>query len=72
MRREVEAILDKIRPDLKSEGGDVRLVDIKDGVVSIKLVGACRGCSMPTMAMKYGIEYLLKSELPDVKEVVRI
>lgn len=72
MREKVEALLDTIRADLKAEGGDVTLIDVKDGVVSVKLIGGCIGCSMPTMALKYGIERLLKSELPDVKEVVRI
>lgn len=72
MREKVAAILDMIRPDLKAEGGDVELIDVKDGVVSVKLVGGCIGCSMPAMALKYGIERTLKSELPEVKKVVRI
>jgi Fe-S cluster biogenesis protein NfuA len=72
MREKVEAILDIIRADLKAEGGDVRLVDIKDGVVSVKLIGGCIGCSMPAMTLKYGIERTLKMELPEVKGVVRV
>ena len=72
MREKIEALLDIIRPDLKAEGGDVRLIDVKDGVVSVKLIGGCIGCSMPAMALKYGIERFLKSELPEVKKVVRI
>lgn len=72
MREKVEAVLAKIRADLKAGGGDVKLIDVKDGVVSVKLIGGCVGCSMPAMALKYGIERVLKSELPDVKEVVRI
>ncbi|MFC1925451.1 NifU family protein [Chloroflexota bacterium] len=72
MREKVAAILEKIRLDLKAEGGDVELIDVKDGVVSVKLFGGCVGCSMPAMALKYGIERTLKSELPEVKEVVRV
>ena len=72
VREKIEALLDVVRADLKAEGGDVKLIDVKDGVVSIRLIGGCIGCSMPAMALKYGIERLLKSELPDVKEVVRI
>lgn len=72
MREKVEAVLDVVRAELKAEGGDVRLIDVKDGVVSVKLIGGCIGCSMPAMALKYGIERLLKSELPELKEVVRI
>ena len=72
MREKVAAILENIRPDLRAEGGDVELIDVKDGVVSVKLIGGCIGCSMPAMALKYGIERTLKSELPEVKEVVRV
>jgi len=72
MREQVEAVLARIRADMKAEGGDVKLIDVKGGVVSVKLVGACIGCNMPALALKYGIARILKSELPDVKEVVRI
>ena len=72
MRERVEAVLDKIRADMKAEGGDIKLIDVKDGVVSVRLIGGCIGCNMPALALKFGIERILKSELPDVKEVVRI
>lgn len=72
MQEKVEAILDIIRADLKAEGGDVKLVDIKDGVVSVKLFGGCIGCSMPAMTLKYGIERTLKMELAEVKRVIRV
>lgn len=72
MREKIESILDTIRADLKAEGGDVELIDIKDGVVSVRLIGGCIGCSMPAMTLKYGIERVIKSELPEIKEVVRI
>lgn len=72
MRDKVMAVLDMIRPDLKADGGDVELVDVKDGVVSVKLTGACGCCSMSDITLKYYVERMLKSELPDVKEVVAI
>ena len=72
MRDKVAAVLDKIRPSLMADGGDVELVDVKDGVVSVRLVGACGSCPMSTMTLKHGVERTLKSELPDVKEVVAI
>ena len=72
MRDKVAAILEMIRLDMKVEGGDVELVDVKDGVVSVKLIGGCIGCSMPAITMKYGIERTLKSELPEIKEVIRV
>ena len=72
MREKVAAVIEMIRADLKAEGGDVELVDVKDGVVSVRLIGGCIGCSMPAITLKYGIERFLKSELPEIKEVVRI
>jgi Fe-S cluster biogenesis protein NfuA len=72
MREKVAAVLDKIRPSLMADGGDVELIDVKDGVVSIRLVGACGSCPMSTMTLKHGVERTLKAELPDVKEVVAI
>jgi len=70
MKEKVEAVLDKIRPSLKADGGNVELVDVKDGIVKVKLTGACAGCPMSTMTLKNGIERILKNELPEVKEVV--
>jgi Fe-S cluster biogenesis protein NfuA len=72
MREKVEEILNKIRPSLKADGGDVELVDVKDGIVSVKLTGHCAGCPMSTMTLKNGIERMLKEELSDVKEVVAV
>jgi len=70
MRDKVEAVLDKIRPSLIRDGGNVELVDVSDGVVKVKLTGACNGCPMSTMTLKMGIEQILKQEIPEVKEVV--
>jgi len=72
VREKIEETLGKIRPYLKAEGGDVQLVDVKDGIVSVKLTGACAGCPMSTLTLKNGIERLLKEEIADVKEVVAV
>ncbi len=70
MKEEVEAVLAKIRPSLQADGGDVELVDVNEGIVTVKLVGACSVCPMSTMTLRLGIERILKEELPQIKEVV--
>jgi Fe-S cluster biogenesis protein NfuA len=72
MKEKVEAALAKVRPMLLADGGDVELIDVTDGVVKVKLTGACGGCPMATMTLKGGIERALKEEVPDVKEVVAV
>ena len=72
MKEKVEEVLNKIRPALMSDGGNVELVDVADGVVSVRLTGACGCCGMSTMTLKYGVERMLKNELPEVKEVVAV
>ena len=72
MREKVEAVLDLVRPVLRSDGGDVELVDVKEGKVWLKLTGACGGCPMATMTLKNGIERTLKEQLPEIKEVIAI
>ena len=72
MKEKVEQVLEKIRPTLVADGGNVELVDVKDGIVSVKLTGACSGCPMSTMTLKNGIERLLKEEIADIKEVVSV
>ncbi|MEJ2067968.1 MAG: NifU family protein [Deltaproteobacteria bacterium] len=69
MREKVEAALEKIRPALQADGGDVELVDVNDGVVKVRLTGACGTCPMSTMTLKAGVERILKEEVPEVKEV---
>ncbi len=71
-RDSVEAVLDKIRPSLINDGGDVELVDVEDGTVKVRLTGACAGCPMAAMTLKMGIEQILKQELPEIKEVVAV
>ncbi len=65
----VQEVIDKIRPSLQADGGDVELVDYKDGVVTVRLQGACAGCPMSQMTLKNGIERMLKEHLPEVKSV---
>ena len=69
MRENVEKALQKIRPALQADGGDIELIDIQDGVVKVKLTGACGGCPMSQMTLKMGVERVLKEEVPEVKGV---
>ncbi len=70
MREKVESVLNSVRPSLRADGGDVELIDVKEGVVTVKLTGACGGCPMAAMTLKNGIERTLKERVPGVKEVV--
>jgi Fe-S cluster biogenesis protein NfuA len=72
MKDEVIKALSEIRPLLKADGGDVELIDVKDGVVKVRLKGACGGCPMASLTLKNGIEKILKEQVPDVKEVVAV
>ena len=72
MREKVEAALAQIRPALLADGGDVQLVDVNDGVVTVKLSGACYGCPMAAMTLQHGIERVLKEQIPEVKEVIAV
>ena len=72
MRDKVEVVLDKIRPGLVADGGNVELVDINDGTVEVRLTGACDGCPMAAMTLQMGIERILKQEIPEIKEVVAV
>jgi Fe-S cluster biogenesis protein NfuA len=72
MRAKVEEVLNNIRPSLQADGGDVELVDVKEGIVSLRLKGACAGCPMSAMTLKNGIERILKEEISGIKEVVAV
>jgi len=73
MKDRIESTLDKIRPSLQADGGDVELVDVsEDGVVKVRLTGACGGCPMSQMTLKMGVERMLKQEVPEVKEVIKV
>lgn len=70
MREEVQAALDIVRPQLQADGGDAEIVDIsEDGIVKLRLKGACGGCPMSQMTLKMGIERILKERVPAVKSV---
>lgn len=70
MKEKVEKALNKVRPSLQADGGDVELVEVDDnGVVKVKLTGACAGCPMSQMTLKMGIERILKKEVPGVTTV---
>ncbi|HUN55672.1 MAG TPA: NifU family protein [Smithella sp.] len=73
MKEEVQKAIDLIRPSLQADGGDVELVDVSsDGIVKVKLTGACRGCPMSQMTLKMGIEKMIKKQIPDIKEVIAV
>jgi len=72
MKEKVEAALERIRPALLADGGDVQLVDVNEGVVTLRLSGACYGCPMATITLRQGIEQVLKEQVPEVKEVIAI
>ncbi|QTA78072.1 Nitrogen-fixing domain-containing protein, NifU-like [Desulfonema limicola] len=70
MKKRVEAALDKIRPVLQRDGGNVELVEVtENGIVKVRLQGACAGCPMSQMTLKNGIERVLKQEIPEIKSV---
>ncbi|WP_372679563.1 NifU family protein [Desulfosarcina sp.] len=69
MKEKVEAAIDKIRPMLQADGGDVELVSVENGIVKVRLKGACAGCPMSQMTLKNGIERVLKQQIPEIKSV---
>ena len=70
MREKVEAALEKIRPALQRDGGNVELVEVDDqGVVKVRLTGACHGCPMSQMTLKQGVERIVKEAVPEVSSV---
>ncbi|RLA93642.1 MAG: NifU family protein [Deltaproteobacteria bacterium] len=72
MQEKVEEALKEIRPLLQADGGDVELVDVTDGVVKVRLKGACMGCPMATMTLQQGIKRAIKERVPEVKDVVAL
>ncbi|MFQ6070149.1 MAG: NifU family protein [Candidatus Aminicenantales bacterium] len=70
MREKVEKAIEEIRPNLKADGGDIELVEVtEDGIVKVRLLGACQGCPMREMTLTQGITQYLKKRVPDIKEV---
>ena len=72
MKEKIAEAIGRIRPFLQRDGGDIELVDYVDGVVKVKLHGACGSCPMSMMTLKMGVEKQLKEEIPEVKEVVAV
>ena len=73
LKERVEEVLGKVRPMLQRDGGDVELVDVQDdGIVKVKLTGACAGCPMSTMTLKNAIEETIKKEIPEIKSVEQV
>jgi len=73
MREKVQAVIDEIRPRLQADGGDIELVDVDDdGVVKVRLKGACVGCPGAQMTLQFGVQRLLQQRVPEVKEVVGV
>jgi len=72
MREKIEEVLNQIRPNLVRDGGNITLVEATDGIVKVKLTGACGGCPMASMTLKQGVERILKEKVPEVKEVVAV
>lgn len=72
MKEKVEKALEKIRPALMADGGNVELVDVEGETVKVKLTGACGGCPMSQLTLKMGIERFLKKEIPEIKEVISV
>jgi len=69
LRERVEAALEKVRPTLQRDGGDIELLDVVDGVAKVRLQGACAGCPMSQMTLTWGVEQALKKEVPEIVRV---
>jgi Fe-S cluster biogenesis protein NfuA len=73
MKEKVQKVIDQIRPNLQADGGDIELVEVTpDGIVKVKLQGACHGCPGAAMTLKMGVERLLKANVPEVKSVENV
>lgn len=72
LKAQVMEVLDKLRPFLQRDGGDVELVDVEDGIVKVRLLGACGSCPSSTITLKAGIERALLEEVPGVKELEQV
>lgn len=72
VKQRIERIIERIRPAIQADGGDVELVDLQDGVVQLRLMGACVGCPMSTMTLQAGIERMIRQEVPDIKGVMSV
>lgn len=69
IKEKVEEAIEEIRPRLQADGGDIELTGIENGVAKVKLKGACAGCPMSTMTIKWGVENFIKKKVPEIKKV---
>lgn len=69
---QIERVIERIRPAIQADGGDVQFVEYDDGVVKLRLMGACVGCPMSTMTLQAGIERMIRQEVPDIKGVMAV
>jgi Fe-S cluster biogenesis protein NfuA len=72
LTEKVQKAIAEIRPNLQADGGDIELVGVEDGTVKVKLKGACAGCPMSTMTVKWGVENYLRKKIPEVVKVETI
>ena len=72
IKEKVVKAIEEIRPNLQADGGDIELVDVENGIAKVKLKGACAGCPMSTMTIKWGVERFLKQKVPEVIKVETI
>jgi len=69
MREKVEKVIESIRPNLQADGGDIELVSVEEGVVKVRLKGACAGCPMSQLTLSMGVEKVLKEQIPGIVKV---
>jgi len=72
MREKIEKALESIRPALQADGGDIELINVEDGVVKVRLMGACGGCPMSSMTMSQGVEQAVRKAVPEIKKVIAV
>ncbi|MEW6042229.1 MAG: NifU family protein [Elusimicrobiota bacterium] len=72
MKEKVQKVIDKIRPMLQADGGDVELVDVINNIVKVRLKGSCGSCPMALMTLKNGIEQRIRKEIPEIKNVEQV
>ena len=73
MKEKIEKVIEKVRPSLQMDGGDIELVEVTDdGIVKVRLQGACAHCPMSQITLKQGVEAAIKKEVPEVKEVISV
>jgi len=72
MKEKVEKALENIRPALQADGGDIQVVSVENGIVKVRLTGACGGCPMSQVTMTQGVEQAIRKAVPEVKKVVAV